>query len=832
MPTEVEVVPNGKRVVLIRYVDGKPSGPGDRIDPLSKTARTRAARELGVDESQLARWIADGAGRYPLAGRVVVDPDVFVVRGITEANADGVEHADWRAAIKDTPVDKVMVWSDPAALCCLDVDYHGVHAPDRSWLEGVVLARVAPRPRLWHFSRSGGLHLFYEAADPFTADELAAVAALRFRTIDPTAGVELKRQVRGPGAEPVFESAAQDTTGVLSEWLGVSTFDPAGVAEWLSDHGMEMGARYDHDKCPIHSSADDGGKRQPVIVREDGVFCFLCEGKGFSLGSRRPGYAPWAAVLGSPSSGDVGNMIRNLCPWGHARYVLTEKYDLTEALARKAYGAALKAYHHGRPSAGHIPAVFCRDLEDISRVGNNWMDIAKSYTYPKDIQPLLARMPACLSADGKPILSTVVEMAQGKDHTNRGFPSIALAHGYRFTKTYMRAEDRTVVTVDNPVLKAAGDKYLPRYEKPMTEERAWGVLEQLMPGLDRALVKVTLCAIGTAQETLLGMTPLVFVTGASGAAKTTTVKVGAAVAGVKSWDVVYDADTTRFRAGIKTAAENTPVVMVNEILKDAERGNGRSRLSPKQALDPVLNLTPTAASHMLFRGTEQMGRLPAIFMTEPLLPLHLKDEKQLARRLRHYRVHGEKKVWRQTLTAANLSPDTMEKLRLVSSEVAAACNTILAAVTDEFFSAPVPFDVMADSLGVKTVDDSDDFEDHRPYLRELFRQVCLAPDITNERLQKMYSNGYKRVSRSDGADADMLVTLYTMFADGTGTDWVHSRKLSEKDWSGVIDSEHPVHLDMKTDGVSVFLRFRVGTLKKPALVNQQIVDPSGWTEDV
>lgn len=78
----------------------------------------------------------------------------------------------------------------------------------------------------------------------------------------------------------------------------------------------------------------------------------------------------------------------------------------------------------------------------------------------------------------------------------------------------------------------------------------------------------------------------------------------------------------------------------------------------------------------------------------------------------------------------------------------------------------------------------------------------------------------------------MLTTLYGMFADGPGADWTTSRKLSEKDWSGVLKTDHPVQLDQCTDGSSVYCRFRVGPLKLPLAVNERIVDPAAWEEDV
>lgn len=824
MPLEIELVASGKRLLIRRLSDGWT----DKIDPESRNARLRVARALGVSEPVVLAWIVKGHGRHLLADDSPL-PGEYLVRPITAGDDTAERFTDWRAALQACPVEgHVMTWTGEQ-LACLDVDYHGVRPPDKSWLEGIVCARLAPRPILWHFSRGGGLHCFYEPAGPFAAEELASIAALRYRTIDPTAGVETKRIIRGSQGVETFTYPTQDTAGSLNQWVGVDTVDESDVADWLSDNGLERGKRYGHDSCPIHPTDDPGVHRDPVTVGDAGIYCHVCAGHGYGLGNRKAGFAPYSVLLGTPSSGDVGRMIRNLCHWGHAKWIFTERYDMPEGLARKAYSAACKAYHHGKPTEPLVPGIFHRDTADMARVNKSWMSLEQSYIYQKEgLSALLSVIPAVQSWNEDKLCpvsspSAVAELSQGKDLSARGFPDIEVIHGYRFTRQYMPPADRTTVSVTHPDVRHTK----PRYDRTMPEDRAWAVLETYLPGLDHNLIKLVLCSLGCTQETRLGMTPLIFVTGPAGAAKTTTVRVGAAIAGVKSWDVVFDDNTSRFREGFVTAVQATSIIMVNEVLKDAERS--RSKQSARQALDTFLNMTPTASSHVSYRGSVQMGRLPAIFLTEPVLPQHIREETQIARRLRHVRLYGRKDGWKQTLPPLGITPDDMHKLRGVSPEIESACNSILAAVTDEFFQEPIPFDKMADQLGAKTVEESDDFEDVTPYLREFFRQVCQAPAITNERLKAKYSNGYKRIVRQEDS---MLTTLYGMFADGPGADWTTSRKLSEKDWSGVLKTDYPVQLDQCTDGSSVYCRFRVGPLKLPLVVNERIVDPAAWEEDV
>jgi hypothetical protein len=166
-------------------------------------------------------------------------------------------------------------------------------------------------------------------------------------------------------------------------------------------------------------------------------------------------------------------------------------------------------------------------------------------------------------------------------------------------------------------------------------------------------------------------------------------------------------------------------------------------------------------------------------------------------------------------------------LRAASDLVAKACDAIMSDVVDEFFAVPATWDELADSLGVTTIEKSDEFEDTTPWLKELFRLTCAAPDLT-EREKRIYAAGYKKVLRTSSADEeDDLAQAYTMFTDG-GADWFNPRRLLEKDWADLLKVDHTVKLDIRTDNNNVYIRFRQGPAKAPTAINQQIVDPTHW----
>jgi hypothetical protein len=842
MATHVELTPDRLKMLIVVLRDGKPPHR-DRFDPVSAKHRRAQASAVGVEPDVFDGWCEEarvkaGAVKFTVAEPAASDVDTVFVRPMDSPRdaAETYDHGPTRFVkerLGSIPVTHVAEWDGQEALCCLDVDYHDVTAPPREWLENVVGTRVSPPPLRWHFSRSGGLHLFYTAAGDFTAQELAACAALRFRSIDRAAGLELKNVVRGPGPERVYGVGDSQESGAgLIDWLGNPEFDEEARDAWLDSEGMECGKRYEHDKCPIDPTLD-AGSRLPVMVSEAGVYCFRCNGKGLTHGSRRPGWAPWPAILGSPSAGELGGLVRNVAHWGHAKWVLTERYGLPVSFARIAYMAALKAYHAGKPSFELIRNVFNKNTEELARVNNLWMTIDSSHTYPNNIQPILRNLPACqyIDPDGKIKAdeAAVTELLQTKDLGPRGYKNINVVHGYKLGSVFLAENtNATTAAVVNPTLKALSNRALPRYvpvSKRMPPDEAWALVESVLPRIDRTYIRLLIASFGCAQETMRGLLPVVFASGPSAAGKTAMAQVACGIIGARvGAEATFDPEPAKFRAGIFSGGQQGPVVVLNELLKDATRG--RFKLTTREALDFLLNLTPHSESHILYKGPAKMGRLPGIVITDTVLPANLNEETQLARRMRVISVTGRKDEWRSTIARAGITD--LHLIRTVSDQMARACDSVMSSVIDDFFSIPMTWDDISDSLGVKTAETSDDFVDTTPWLRELFRLVCSAPPLS-ERESKLYARGYKKVSRctTPGEEESDLCAVYSMFVDGPGGDWASSRKLMEKDWSGVLKTDEVVKLDLRGDTAAVYLRFRVGPAKTPTRVNEEILKPEG-----
>lgn len=856
---------SGKQVMVERWEGGK-AVDRDTVNPTKKSQRLKVGKALGVDDVTLLGWfdsVTDAAAKgdstpktfhteshEEKVGNVIVR-DLDAADTAPDASYPLDPAAVIRRVIAATPQQKLVKWWDKEVLCCLDIDYHeGVKTP-KDWLAARVTCDLAPRPFAWHFSKAGGLHLFYIASDPFTAEELAAAAALCWRRLDALGQVELKTGVRGAGDEPVHFSPGgeQDTRALLVGWTDRTDAEDAQVEEWLDSNNLERGKRYGHTKCPIFPTPGYESTGEPVCVGDKGVFCFRCEGESRSIGCRKPGFAPFGALIGSPGSGDLGLMLRNMTPWGHARLVLTVKYRLPEGLARAGYSAALKCLHHGTPKVAMLPLVFHKNTDKIARVNGEWRNVSDNKPYTNEgAHQIVSRFPdACvLDADTqlpKPDPSSVAVLTQPHDLTHRGFPEVTTIHGMRLSQQYMAEPSRepAMVEVLPQTLERAGPRFAPRYvpKSRRNTEEAWGQLREVFPGIDRRAVELVICAIAVGQETKLGMHPYLFIAGPSGSAKTTTVKIASRIVGGTFSEFYPPSSDDQWNQRMLMCCRQGAVVVCNELVKETRRNAGRNReFNVADAFLPFLGLTPSTPARELYQPPREFGRLPAFVATEPNLPVDLSDEEQVARRWRFLQLVGQKD-WTPQFVKYGFD-DSISTLRTHSVQMADMCNAIVSDIIDRHFVTPKSWDEMAESYDVKPINRNENFQNLTPWMREFYRLVCLAPTPEKELERKRFP-AHKKIVKPlshppQGVPADPLADVYSMFADGMyGQAWRASRRLTEKDWSKVLKTGEPVHLSLTDDGANVFVKFYVGPRSKPVKVNGEILPVDDWTspeEDV
>jgi hypothetical protein len=703
----------------------------------------------------------------------------------------------FRTALGVTPdQESVVVWRGTRELCAVDFDASKGYEFDDAKLM-VLLDTFQPRPAVAWVTKSGGLRMVYEAQGEFTADEVGAVALLNLSDARPSEGLELKHETRHPSAPDsncgvVVHREQEFDLRSLRRRLSVFDASDAEVAEWLATRGMEVGGRYDHESCPVTPSAR--GSRQPVIVLEAGVHCFVCEAAGVCAGSSRAGFFPYTHLCGVRRSTMLYRCLESATHWEHARFVVDELLDMSPQHSRLAYSAGV-AMFRGREVADRCFAVG----RDFIRIGDRWTNLCGE-TYVRDVRPLLASLPACTFADErtgaiKVDRGRVTTFEQSFDLTQYGYPSLVPVFGVRMWP--LGSDDGQVRAVVQ-TRELAGDDSVdlrPRYLPPQDRVDPWPIFEECFPQLHRNLLKLLVAARGVV-EGAQSMPPLVFVTGPTGASKSLTVFLAAAVLGDKNTEVVWTANTDRMRQAIIDGATTGTYVTFNEVLKEAQR----HVKSQTQAMDYVLNLTPDSVSHYMYIGPMRMGRLPVFVWTDTEIPDVLKKDAQLARRMVHVKL-SSKVDWEEPLKRTGVGHP--KRFRVSDERRARACDSLLSQIVDEFFRPPRSFEEVAVALGFRRMIDSVEAEEGRDSLRTLFAAVCAAPPLDGADAVRWKGRGWKMLSREHETP---LRDAWASVADEQ--DFHQSRRVAAEDWQKLLDLKEAAQVELRVHGNKMAVRFR------------------------
>lgn len=825
MPRILELTKDSNKLIL-KIWNNDAITHNFRFDPLSDKQQTKAAQAIGCTVPELIKYIEDWKTR-PSSPIRLPDPPIVERtvnrRGLSSTNV--AIYPDLLSALSGSTTDDVIEWDGTDWLCGLDIDYHSTTPPPKDWLLSVVEVHVQPRPFCWHFSRGGGLHLFYRQSEELTADELAAIAGLRFKQIDSTATIELKRQMRGT-QERIYEVSDSNSSTYINQWVEYEGANDKQISDYLESEGFEIGKRYPHERCPISPNVASSG--DPVVVGEHGIYCHRCAGVGVALGNKKPGWAGWAALVGHQGSGVLGSMIRNMTHWGHAKWIIREVFGLSDKAAKLAYRAACKTYH---PNDDRVNGLFRQEADSFARVRGRWVSVDTDFEWPKDCTGILSSMPVCqyIDQEGKlKALAPRVNLFQQPtvDLSSYGYPELEIIRGCKIYGQSLEYRQPGRLVIELPAKREAtyGPQYYAKYvpaNKRMSEQSAQSVLNSSLPGIDWRYVYLLLAAKGC-WEGRAGLNPCIMVDGPTGSAKTGQILLAAGILGDICTDVVQSADIDRLRAGIRHAALAGTFCAINEPLKDAERG--KNKMTAVQALDPILNLTPQSTSHGMYVGPVTMGHPPVMVFTEHTNAFKpLRDQSQIARRCHFVHLDGRKEQWKDSLVRDGVVG--IDHYRVFSLEHAEACNAILSYVIDTYFQFPMSFNSIAKELGYYTLEESPEFEDSNDVLRRFFELVCEAPEIEGPYKRRFSGRGYKLIKQSD---EDELSEIWKELADGPyGKPWTSSRKLSEKDWAMVLGVKEPIRFDVHTDGQRVAVRFSRGPLKNPESVNGELLTSDG-----
>jgi hypothetical protein len=743
-------------------------------------------------------------------------PFTLTLRGLREPASAGrvfpgepVEAFKAALLVADYPAaEPLLTWTNRGELCAVDADFE---APPDGLEE--FIRNVAPRPRFAWVTHGGGLRLIYSAAGPLAADELGAIASLAVLRRFPQARIELKTDTRHPAYDragarcgEVLEQIGDRDTSALSALFVLSDCDDDRRNEYLADRGLELGRRYPHDQCPVDPHAP--GQRDPVHVCEGGIYCYACAGRGVRFGSRAPGYFPYVGLTGNYIDSALRIAVENFAHWTHFKHVLEESYGLDPEIGECVYRAALKLRHGDDPRA---PKTFTAG-RDLLRLEQGWATTGGE-PLTRNVENILAELPAVQDAEGKPAASRVTFFAQPSvDLAGYGYPSLAPIWGCRIASQFLDVHGFGKVfqtpALRNDAMRELRAQYLPPRSRPFDEETAWGVVEEVFPGVNRDLVRLLIAARG-ASEMRAAMPPFIFVKGPSQAGKTGTVHLAASICGDAATGVDWQRNSERVRQGVLQAKATGSFVLLNEIMKKGQA----DRQSIEETLDFLLTLTPDSVSHRLYVGPVRLGWLPVVVLTDTVVPAELKQSRQLARRLIYAPIFGMVE-WERTLQQIG----SFDRFRIADPRHAAAGNVILSAVVDRFFRVPRTLKDMAAELGYSSLDQSAEAMDGQGALRALFDAVCDAPDARSLPVG-MTGRGWKSI---EPFHETRLSDLWRE---------IGQRKATECPWSNLLGVPGEVEIEIR-EGKSgkTYMRFVADRRTKlDYKVNREIV-PSAAVE--
>lgn len=735
--TEVRKVRGGGVVLQLQVGDKFRSGQfttSRAIDP--------AAKHLGLNSDWLHARCLQGAGTYEIPdaeAKVVVErePLKIFVRGLTEKRNDEAQQFESFESALDCrtimAAEPLIVWDGTDRLCALDVDFH--HEPDYEKRPGLdrlngAFGAVAPAPKWCWVTHGRGFRFMYETMGGFDANELAAVAAVRIAQLEPLATVELKSATRHPRypnvlgrlcSEVQVRIPSTDCRAIAGWSEGREGVDSAAIETWLDEHDYEKGGRYEHNKCPVDPTRESHGT--PVVIYENGIYCYGCAGHGVRRGTKAAGWFPYEVFLGHPSASIISRCVENLTHWEHARFILQAHHSLPEPILRGAYGAMCKERY---PNDLRLASVFNAG-QDVVRFHKRWGTLEGETFNNTSAQPILAKLPGCQyvepaqgqrKAQIKVDAEKVARFVQTTSLERQGYPHLKPVWGIPIGGHWLPSRYKYEIAL----FKGPGrmPRYVPSAQRSSILE-AWNMIQQGFPGVDRRAVELLIAAKGCVEMDGT-WPPFIFIYGPTSSSKTASTLLAAAIAGDSVHSVPCISDDQRIRAAIAAAKESGTYCVFNEAVKDGLR----RKIGKAEAMEFALGLTADSLSWKNYVGPIEMGTLPVLIWTDTFIPQEVKEHAQLARRI--ISVHLAGKVdWHTSMRESSIGK--AEWLRMApDTKFIDAADTILSDVIDRFFKAPMTFEEIANRLGFYTLERSDEAAIQTAEMKAFFDLVQACPN--------------------------------------------------------------------------------------------------------
>lgn len=687
-------------------------------------------------------------------------------RVVTQKRAEALEYTEINSAIgfqavlkkRDLPADTLLEWGpsdkdkkkeeeaqhrkekkhgDPRLehLACLDLDFHDPSATES--LSELDLERVgyalSPKPFVWWRTQGGGLHAMY-ASTPgslFTAEELAVGAAAQLLTtvsvLRAKGSVEVKATTRHPGAEqkgrrcgPLVLSAADTGFSVLARFSRSEATDEE-AQEFMTRHGYDVGQRLDHSHCRIDPAHISSGT--PVHVGENGLYCHSCQGR-FGKGLMSWGFLRRLDGLDTASMRSlepIRSAFENLVHVEHVDYLFAELFPtLPDNFRRALYGAQLKKTHEKNLEALQRIEKAFGTFYFVRGIGQ-WLHADTLLPAGK---PLVAAdvvvLPSCLRYDTDPEEGggfTQVPAAISAHVNNGRIPGWIPIQAYGFEPIHFvhneAVEDARYVRC-RPRVRTTRERvsYIPREERlPLAQAEA--AITDYFPGLNLLYLRALIIAAGCA-ESGIGGVPMLWATGPTESAKTTTINIMLEMYG-ETFQNLSGMNEDRLNQVVGDALHQSRALVFDDFAKQPSEF---SRLHTF-----VIRLNRNGYTHYKnYVGAETPPFNNAVIFTDWRVPPFFSQDPQFGRRVHLLRLDnrlpiGWDKLGRQ-----------VEKWWKVTPELTKAACAFHSWVVDEYFSVGdmETFNAKMVRLGIPKLEDEANASDTQEAVKELVVQLVAA----------------------------------------------------------------------------------------------------------
>lgn len=729
MLVTVDEVPNtrtGKLQVTTHDVAGKEIGYATG-NFATAADYGKAARATGTTVALLRTLVAElrQSGRCSPYNTNLVPDIEFRVRGIASGGGTVAVYNRFDSALEAAGPTGVVEWDDTAYYCVLDLDFADGQSPHCNDLIASA-ATLLPTPQQYWISRSCGLHAVYLALDPFTAVELASVAAYQLQRRYPEATIEFLSRTRGV---PVDAQAVQCTANASMHGANplLMRHDSVDAAQYLADCNFEIGQRYSHDLCPVNPHPRAQSNSPPVCVRAEGVQCYICEADGVYRGSTNPGYFPYHALLGTRHETVLASCVNSYTHWGHAQYVMQSTIR-DPFHGRTLYSALLKA-RHGEDT--RLPSVFTAgEPYGIVRHDGFWADYTGTPLVIEADSALIHSLPHASDS------VAAAWLVQSVDLTPGGYPAIHPVRGIALSQNQPSVSRRILSVIASDLQPATRPSYAPVVRRADVES-SWQLIEKVFPGVNRSLVTLLIVGAGCVEQRA-GLPPMLFLRGPTGVGKTSHVELAAAMIGDAVSLVRYNRDMDRYYNGIMRAKQAGRFVLFDEFFKTA----GQANTDAMTAMETLLSFNESSSMYMIHVGSIPMGALPFFIWTDTTIPQEVLTHAQIGRRVHTCRLHHSL-AWNLTLPEYGLH--RIGALRELGRDYVVACDAIVSDCMDRYFTGPATeFACVAETLGFERLQDNDAMTDRTDMIRALYSAWQNAPPITEPNALKRWSKaGYK-----------------------------------------------------------------------------------------